>query len=40
MTDFSAVPLYLQGLQQRIVDSLEALDGKAFVRDAWQKPAD
>ena len=39
MTDFSAVPLYLQGLQQRIVDSLEAIDGKAFVRDAWHKPA-
>ncbi|MFI0545760.1 MAG: oxygen-dependent coproporphyrinogen oxidase [Brachymonas sp.] len=38
-TDFSAVSVYLQGLQKRIVDSLDAIDGKPFVRDAWQKPA-
>ncbi len=34
----TAVQDYLQGLQLRIVDSLEALDGGAkFVRDAWEK---
>lgn len=39
MADFSQVPAYLQALQKRIVDSLEAIDGKPFVRDAWSKPA-
>jgi coproporphyrinogen III oxidase len=30
---------YLLGLQQRIVDALEAADGQArFIRDAWVKP--
>ncbi len=28
---------YLVGLQQRIVDALQALDGRAFARDAWRK---
>ena len=31
---------YLTGLQDRIVQALEALDGSPFARDAWQKPAD
>ena len=30
---------YLLGLQQQIVDTFEAEDGKAFVRDAWTRPA-
>ena len=31
------VKQYLLGLQERIVSRLEALDGNAFVRDAWQR---
>jgi coproporphyrinogen III oxidase len=31
---------YLLGLQQRIVDTIEQVDGKRFERDSWQKPAD
>ena len=28
---------YLLGLQQRIVTTLERLDGQAFITDAWQR---
>ncbi|MCS7100074.1 MAG: oxygen-dependent coproporphyrinogen oxidase [Burkholderiaceae bacterium] len=38
--DAAAVRAYLLDLQQRIVARFEALDGKPFARDAWQKPAD
>lgn len=30
---------YLLSLQDRIVTTFERLDGKAFVRDAWERPA-
>jgi coproporphyrinogen III oxidase len=33
-----AVHDYLAGLQERIVAALEALDGGAFRRDAWERP--
>ena len=33
-----AVKAYLLDLQARIVAALEALDGKAFLRDAWDRP--
>jgi coproporphyrinogen III oxidase len=33
-----AVHDYFKALQQRIVAGLEALDGKAFRADAWQRP--
>jgi coproporphyrinogen III oxidase len=36
--DLSAVRDYLLDLQQRIVDGLESLDGKPFIRDEWQRP--
>jgi coproporphyrinogen III oxidase len=36
--DPDAVNAYLTALQQRIVAALEALDGKSFRRDAWQRP--
>lgn len=36
--DTSAVRDYLSGLQTRIVSDLEALDGKNFIRDAWERP--
>lgn len=29
---------YLLGLQDRIIQALEAADGQAFVRDAWTRP--
>jgi len=32
-----AVAAYLRGLQQRIVEAIEAADGGRCVRDAWQK---
>jgi len=35
--DPEAVGDYLRGLQQRIVAAVEAADGQACVRDAWQK---
>ncbi|MCC7058955.1 MAG: coproporphyrinogen III oxidase, partial [Burkholderiaceae bacterium] len=35
--DADAVRDYLSGLQERIVTGLEALDGQAFRRDAWQR---
>ena len=38
--DSAAVEAYLRGLQQRICDALEAIDGGRFADDAWQKPAD
>jgi coproporphyrinogen III oxidase len=37
--DSAAVKSYLLELQQKIVARFEALDGKAFVRDQWNKPA-
>jgi coproporphyrinogen III oxidase len=36
--DSAAVKSYLLELQQKIVARFEALDGKAFVRDQWNKP--
>ena len=39
MTDTAAVRAYLLGLQGRIVDTMQAADGKAFLSDAWQRPA-
>lgn len=36
--DIAAVKNYLTGLQQAIVDRLEALDGGVFLRDAWDRP--
>jgi len=33
-----AVRSYLTGLQERIVARLEAVDGGAFLRDAWERP--
>jgi len=38
--DSQAVREYLLDLQQRIVNRLEALDGRTFRRDTWEKPAD
>jgi len=39
--DIEAVKQYLQSLQQRIVDALEAEDGEGrFIRDEWQRPHD
>ena len=32
-----AVKQYLLGLQDRIVQGLEQIDGKKFVRDAWSR---
>ncbi len=34
----AAVRAYLLGLQERIVEGLEALDGGHFIHDAWQRP--
>jgi coproporphyrinogen III oxidase len=36
--DTGAVREYLTGLQQRIVARLEAIDGRPFLRDAWERP--
>ena len=36
--DARAVRDYLTGLQERIVERMEALDGGRFVRDEWQRP--
>ena len=36
---FTAVREYLLGLQQGIVDTFQAADGKPFITDAWQRPA-
>ncbi|MDM8357969.1 oxygen-dependent coproporphyrinogen oxidase [Pandoraea communis] len=38
--DTGAVRTYLHGLQDRIVETLERLDGKRFLADDWQRPAD
>ena len=38
--DPKAVGDYLRGLQQRIMAAVEAADGRACVRDAWQKAPD
>jgi len=35
--DVAGVRQFLIGLQQAIVDRLEALDGKSFLRDEWQR---
>jgi coproporphyrinogen III oxidase len=34
----SAVLEYLQGLQNRIVQALEVVDGKTFLHDSWSRP--
>jgi coproporphyrinogen III oxidase len=39
MTDTTAVRAYLLGLQGRIVETMQAADGKSFLSDAWQRPA-
>jgi len=39
MTETAAVRAYLLGLQGRIVETMQAADGKAFLSDAWQRPA-
>ncbi|MCI3952179.1 MAG: Coproporphyrinogen-III oxidase, aerobic [Burkholderiales bacterium] len=36
--DFPAVRQFLVGLQDTIVGRLEALDGRSFLRDAWDRP--
>jgi coproporphyrinogen III oxidase len=36
--DTAVLRQYFTGLQQRIVVTLEAIDGKPFGRDAWQRP--
>ena len=36
--DTQSVREYLLGLQRRIVERFEALDGKPFLSDAWEKP--
>lgn len=33
-----AVYDYLQGLQARIIESVELVDGKTFLHDGWQRP--
>jgi len=33
-----AVYEYLQGLQARIIESVELVDGKTFLHDGWQRP--
>ena len=35
--DTARVKHYLESLQTRIVDTLQALDGKPFVRDTWTR---
>lgn len=29
---------YLQGLQNRVVEAIQLLDGKPFLHDSWQRP--
>jgi coproporphyrinogen III oxidase len=36
--DTQSVREYLLGLQRRIVERFETLDGKSFVADTWEKP--
>ena len=38
MMDIDAVRSYLTGLQDRIVGKFTELDGKPFLRDAWDRP--
>src|SRR5262245_26863359 len=38
LLETAEVRTFLQGLQQRIVDTVSAEDGKAFNRDAWSRP--
>ena len=38
MIDTASVRTYLLGLQQRIVEAMQAEDGKAFISDGWQRP--
>jgi len=38
--DVQSVREYLLSLQQRIVGTFETLDGRAFLADNWEKPAD
>jgi coproporphyrinogen III oxidase len=37
--DTQSVREYLLGLQERIVSTFERIEGRAFLRDAWEKPA-
>ena len=39
MIDTGAVRSYLLGLQQHIVSTFQAEDGKTFISDGWQRPA-
>jgi coproporphyrinogen III oxidase len=36
--DTQSVAEYLQSLQNRIVESIELIDGKTFLNDSWQRP--
>ena len=36
--DTTAVKTWLLSLQENIVSSVEAVDGKHFIRDAWERP--
>lgn len=38
-THVEAMREYLLGLQQRITSAISEIDGKAFLSDAWEKPA-
>jgi coproporphyrinogen III oxidase len=38
MLDSRAVKDYLTGLQERIVQALEGVDGQSFMRDQWERP--
>lgn len=38
MTDSASVKKYLLDLQSRIVAAMEAVDGKPFLTDSWQRP--
>lgn len=38
MIDSQAVFHYLQGLQSKIVEAIELVDGKTFLHDSWQRP--
>ena len=36
--DSNAVRNWLLSLQERIVSAVEAVDGKPFLRDSWERP--
>ena len=36
--DSESVLKYLQGLQSRIIEALELVDGKTFLHDSWNRP--